>query len=108
MISYPTLTAEHQALRNQVRLFAEQEIKPQAALLDESGTFSYQLTQRMGELGLFGITLPLEYGGQNRDTLSYIIAVEELARIDGSQAATVASHNSLGLAPIYHFSYNFV
>ncbi len=54
-------------------------------------------------MGLFGITIPEEYGGQNLDTLSYLIAVEELARVDSSQAATVAAHNSLGLAPIHKY-----
>jgi alkylation response protein AidB-like acyl-CoA dehydrogenase len=57
----------------------------------------------MGKFGLFGMNLPEKYGGTNMDTLSYIIAVEELARIDSSQAATVASHNSLGIGPIYQF-----
>jgi short/branched chain acyl-CoA dehydrogenase len=57
----------------------------------------------MGEIGLFGINLPEQYGGSNKDTLSYIIAVEEIARVDGSQAATVASHNSLGIAPLFKF-----
>jgi alkylation response protein AidB-like acyl-CoA dehydrogenase len=57
----------------------------------------------MGELGLFGMTLPEKFGGQNLDTLSYIIAVEEIARIDGSNAATLAAHNSLGIGPIYYY-----
>ncbi|MGD2035530.1 MAG: acyl-CoA dehydrogenase family protein, partial [Bacteroidales bacterium] len=79
------------------------EIRPVAAGLDEKAEFSKELTKKMGEAGLFGITLPKKFGGQELDTLSYIIAVEELARIDGSQAATVASHNSLGLSPIFQF-----
>ena len=57
----------------------------------------------MGEAGLFGITIPREYGGQGLDYLSYIIAVEELARIDSSPAATIAAHNSLGITPIFSF-----
>ena len=69
--------------------------------LDEKAVFSYDLTKKMGELGLFGMNLPQKYGGQGLDTLSYIIAVEEIARIDGSQAATLAAHNSLGIGPIY-------
>jgi len=55
----------------------------------------------MGELGLFGMNISEEYGGQNLDILSYIIAVEELARVDGSHAATLAAHNSLGVSPLY-------
>ena len=57
----------------------------------------------MGELGLFGMYLPEKYGGIGFDTLSYIIAVEELARIDGSHAATLAAHNSLGIGPLYYY-----
>jgi short-chain 2-methylacyl-CoA dehydrogenase len=100
---HPLIKQQHVEFRNKVRSFAEQEIKPIAAQLDEVGRFSKSLTKRLGEVGLFGITLPKEFGGSNMDTLSYIIAVEELARIDSSQAATVAAHNSLGIAPIYKY-----
>jgi len=96
-------TEQHENFRLKVRTFAEKEIKPIAAQLDEDEIFSVNLTKKMGQAGLFGIDIPTEYGGQGLDTLSYIIAVEELARIDASQAATMAAHNSLGLAPIYHF-----
>lgn len=97
------LSEEHQLIRETVRDFAEREIKPVAQELDEKEEFSPALTKRMGELGLFGMYLPEKYGGQGLDTLSYIIAVEELARIDGSQAATLAAHNSLGIGPIYYY-----
>lgn len=97
------LSEEQQLIRQTVRDFAEREIKPVAKELDEKAEFSLELTKRMGELGLFGMTLPTEYGGQGMDTLSYIIAVEELARIDGSHAATLAAHNSLGIGPIKDF-----
>lgn len=97
------LSEEHNLIRETVRDFAEREIKPVARELDEQEAFSYSLTKRMGELGLFGMYLPEAYGGQGTDTLSYIIAVEELARVDGSQAATLAAHNSLGIGPLYQF-----
>ncbi len=97
------LSQEQQMIRQTVRDFAEREVKPRARELDEKGEFSYELTKMMGDLGLFGMNLPEKYGGQGLDTLSYIIAVEELARIDGSQAATLAAHNSLGISPIYEF-----
>ena len=97
------LSEEHQLIRGTVREFAEREIKPVAQELDEKAEFSYPLTKRMGELGLFGMYLPEKYGGQGSDTLSYILAVEELARVDGSQAATLAAHNSLGIGPLYYF-----
>ena len=94
---------EHKLIRDTVRDFAENEIKPVAKKLDEEARFSLELTKRMGELGLFGMTLPEKYGGQGMDTLSYIIAVEEIARIDGSHAATLAAHNSLGIGPLYYY-----
>ncbi|NQT78296.1 MAG: acyl-CoA dehydrogenase family protein [Bacteroidetes bacterium] len=97
------LTEEQQMIRDTVRDFAEREIKPLAQELDEKAEFSYDITAKMGELGLFGMYLPEKYGGQDLDTLSYIIAVEELARIDSSQAATLAAHNSLGIGPIYYY-----
>lgn len=97
------LSEVHNMIRETVREFAEREIKPVAQELDEKAEFSLHLTKRMGELGLFGMYLPEKYGGQELDTLSYIIAVEELARIDGSQAATLAAHNSLGIGPIYYY-----
>lgn len=97
------LSEEQELIRQTVRDFAEREIKPRAQELDEKGEFSPELTKKMGELGLFGMYLPEKYGGQELDTLSYIIAVEELARVDGSHAATLAAHNSLGIGPLYYY-----
>ena len=97
------LTEEQKLIRETVRDFAEREIKPVAKELDEKAMFSYDLTKKMGEIGLFGMNIPEKYGGQGLDTLSYIISVEELARIDGSQAATLAAHNSLGIGPLIEY-----
>jgi alkylation response protein AidB-like acyl-CoA dehydrogenase len=97
------LNREQEMIRKEVRRFAEKEIAPVAIELDESETFSANLTRKMGEIGLFGVFVPETYDGQQMDYLSYIIAVEELSRIDGSQAATVAAGNSLGIGPIYYF-----
>jgi short-chain 2-methylacyl-CoA dehydrogenase len=99
----PLLNDKHQELREQVRAFAEEEIKPVAVALDEESVFSVDLTNKMFDMGLLRINLSKDYGGMGLDTLSYIVAVEELARIDASQAATVAAHNSLGIAPIAVF-----
>ncbi|MBT3174194.1 MAG: acyl-CoA dehydrogenase [Lentimicrobiaceae bacterium] len=97
------LTEEQKLIRETVRDFAEREIKPVAKELDEKAIFSYDLTKKMGEIGLFGMNTPEKYGGQGLDTLSYIISVEELARVDGSQAATLAAHNSLGIGPLINY-----
>lgn len=90
-------------IRNSVREFAEKEIKPVAGELEEKEEFSVQLTHGMGKLGLFGMVIPEKYGGQGLDYLSYMISVEEVARVDGSQAATLAAANSLAIHPLYQF-----
>ncbi len=97
------LTKEQVELREKVRDFAEREVKPVAAYNDENEIFDVELTKKMADLGLLGICVPKEYGGQELDTLSYIIAVEELARVDGSTAATIAADNSLGISPIKEY-----
>lgn len=94
---------ELKLLRASVREFAQNEIAPLAHDLDEQEKFSEEITRKMGALGLFGTFVSQKYGGQEMDYLSYIVAVEELARIDGSQAATIAAHNSLGAGPLYYF-----
>jgi short/branched chain acyl-CoA dehydrogenase len=98
-----SLSMEQEILRNSVREFAEKEIKPVARAMDEAETFSYETMQKMAELGLFGMFVSEQYGGQGLDYLSYIIATEEIARVDGSHAATVAAANSLGIGPLYYF-----
>jgi short-chain 2-methylacyl-CoA dehydrogenase len=97
------LSEEHHMIRKTVRDFAEREIRPVARELDESGEFSVTLTKKMGDIGLFGLRTPKEYGGLDMDTLAYVIAVEELARVDSSQAATIAAHISLGMGPILNY-----
>ena len=97
------LSEEQQMTRKMVRNFAEKEIAFVAQELDDKEEFSCTLTKRMGDLGLFGPFVPEKYGGSNIGYISYIIAVEEIARIDGSQAATLAAGNSLGISPIYYY-----
>ena len=97
------LGEEFQSIRKMVRAFAEKEIAPVAQELDEKEEFSSHLTRRMGQLGLFGPFVPETYGGSDIGYLGYVIATEEIARIDGSQAATLAAGNSLGIYPIYAF-----
>ena len=88
-----SLSSEHEILRESVRSFAENEIQPVARELYEKEEFSYDTMRKMAELGLFGVFVSDKYGGQAMDYLSYIIAVEEIARADGSHAATVAAEN---------------
>lgn len=97
------LTEEQNLTRQAVRDFAEKEIALLADELDEKEEFSVAITKKMGELGLLGCFVPEKYGGSNMGYIAYIIAVEELARVDGSQAATIAAGNSLGIGPVYYF-----
>ena len=97
------LTESQVAIKHMVREFAEGEIAPRAQALDETSEFPVDLVRQMGELGLMGLPFPEEYGGAGAETLSYIIAVEELARVDSSMAITVAANVSLGGMPIYLF-----
>ena len=94
------LSEEQELLRRTVRDFAETRIAPVAEELDRESRFPYELVAEMGELGLMGIPVPEAYGGAGADTISYAIAIEELARIDSSVAITVAAHTSLGTMPI--------
>jgi alkylation response protein AidB-like acyl-CoA dehydrogenase len=94
------LTDEQRLLRDTVRDFARNEVAPRAEELDRTKSFPYELVAKMGELGLMGIPFAEEYGGGGADTLSYALAVEELARIDSSVAITMAAHTSLGTMPI--------
>ncbi len=96
-------TEDQNTIRATVRKFAETKIKPLAHELDEKEEFSPELTRGMGEVGIFGLIVPEEYGGSGLDYSSYVIAVEELARVDGSQAATIAAGVSLGIAPLLYF-----
>jgi short-chain 2-methylacyl-CoA dehydrogenase len=95
------LTDEQRLLRDTVREFARAEIAPAAAELDRTKSFPYAIVKQLGDLGLMGIPFPEEYGGGGSDTMSYVLAVEELARIDSSVCITMAAHTSLGTMPIY-------
>jgi short/branched chain acyl-CoA dehydrogenase len=96
-------TEEQELVRRTVREFAETRVAPVAEELDREGRFPYELVAELAELGLMGIPIPEEYGGGGGDTVSYAIAIEELARVDSSVAITVAAHTSLGTMPIHLF-----
>ena len=96
-------TQAHEELRAKVRAFAEAEIKPIAFMLDKNNQFPTEAVQKMGELGLMGLPYETKYGGAGADALSYAIAVEELARVDGGAGVILSAHTSLGTYPIYAF-----
>jgi short/branched chain acyl-CoA dehydrogenase len=97
---------EQRLLQRTVREFAREEIAPVAEALDRDKRFPYEIVAKMAELGLMGIPFPEEYGGGGADTLSYALAVEELARVDSSVCITMAAHTSLGTMPIHLWGTN--
>jgi butyryl-CoA dehydrogenase len=97
------LTEEQKMLREMVRDFAQNRVKPIAAEIDEHERFPEEIVAEMGELGLMGIPYPEKYGGAGMDYTAYAIAVEEIAKVCGSTALTLAAHVSLGIGPIYNF-----
>ncbi len=91
----PVLSEEHKAMRRAVREFAEKEIAPIAAALDERGEFPLATIRQMGEMGLMGIETPEEYGGAGMDSLAYVLTMIEVAKADASHATVMSVNNSL-------------
>ncbi|NJP36621.1 acyl-CoA dehydrogenase family protein [Alkalicoccus luteus] len=97
------LTKEQRMIQNMVKDFAEKEIAPIADSIDKEERFPEEIFKQMGELGLLGIPFPEEYGGSGGDTISYILAVEEIGKVCGSTGLSYAAAVSLGASPLYHF-----
>ena len=89
------LSSEQEALRREIRTFAAKEILPHVMEWDEHGTFPADVVKKMGEMGLMGVIFPEELGGAALGYVEYVLAIEELSRVDGSLGIIVASHNSL-------------
>jgi alkylation response protein AidB-like acyl-CoA dehydrogenase len=89
------ITEEHEMLRQAARDFAQKEIAPIAAEFDESGEFPLQTVRKMGQLGFMGIEVPEEYGGVGMDTLAYVLALEEICKVDASHGTVMSVNNSL-------------
>lgn len=89
------LTDEHKMLRDAARDFAQKEIAPIAADLDESGEFPHASIKKMGELGFMGIEIPEQYGGAGMDALAYVLALEEICKVDASHGVIMSVNNSL-------------
>src|SRR5436305_1806389 len=91
-------------IRDLARDFADREIAPKAEYYDHHKEFPYEIVAKMAELGFLGLPVPEEYGGAGADTLTYAIAVEEIARGDASVGITMAAHTSLGTMPFLMFA----
>jgi butyryl-CoA dehydrogenase len=96
-------TEQHIAVRDMVREFARDEVAPVAARLDAEARFPWENVKRMGELGLLGVPWPEELGGAGLDVMSYLIAINEMAKVDASHAITISAHTTLGTSPIVNF-----
>jgi butyryl-CoA dehydrogenase len=103
-VSYE-LSSEHEAFRRSVREFAEAEIAPHAADWDKKHHFPTDVVQKMGQLGLFGLTAPEEFGGagEDGDFTSLCVAIEEIGRVDQSMGITLEAAVGLGINPILTF-----
>ena len=89
------LTDEQEQLRREVRAFAEREVAPHVSEWDEKSEFPHKVVKKLGEMGLMGVIFPEDLGGAGMGYVEYVLAVEELSRVDGSVGIIVASHNSL-------------
>jgi len=97
------LSEQHEILQKTVRDFARAEVAPYARKWDEEERFPKEIVPKLAAIGLLGIRIPEEFGGAEMDTTSYAICVEEIAKVDGSLALTIASHNGLGTGHILAF-----
>ena len=97
------LTDEHEALRKTVEEFAREVVAPQAEQHDRTGDFPYDVIRQMGEMGLFGLPFPEEFGGMGGDFFALCLAIEELGRADSSVAITLEAAVGLGSMPVYRF-----
>ncbi|MDH3224524.1 MAG: acyl-CoA dehydrogenase family protein [Gemmatimonadota bacterium] len=97
------LTQEHLQLQESVRGFAADHIAPVARALDEEARFPWDNVKAMGERGWFGVPVPVELGGLGLDYLSYILVIEELAKVDASHSITISAHTTLGTSPLLSF-----
>jgi alkylation response protein AidB-like acyl-CoA dehydrogenase len=98
-----TLSSEHEMIRQAARDFAQNEIAPIAAELDESGEPPGDTLRKMGEMGLMGIEIPEEYGGAGMDTMAYVLALTEICKADAAHGTIMSVNNSLYCYGIYRF-----
>ena len=89
------ITDEHRMIQDAAREFAQKEIAPIAAHFDETGEFPIDTVRKMGALGFMGIEVPEAYGGAGMDTLAYVLALEEICKVDASHGVIMSVNNSL-------------
>ena len=94
---------EQQMVKKMIKEFAETEIAPISEEIDAEAKYPYETVAKLGELGVMGMPFPQEYGGAGTDYLTYIMAVEELSKVDASHGVIVQTHNALCCWPIYTY-----
>ncbi|HSU94806.1 MAG TPA: acyl-CoA dehydrogenase family protein [Gemmatimonadaceae bacterium] len=99
----PYFTKEHEEMRAKVREFAREVVAPVARKHDADATFPWATVKQMADLGLLGIPWPKQLGGSGGDLMSFLIAIEEMAKVDASHAITISAHTTLGTSPIMNF-----
>ena len=99
----PLLTEKHLILRRSVRSFCEEELAPIAAEIDHQARFPWEVVEKMGPLGYFGIQAPRNMGGAGLDTISYAVTIEEVSRVSAAVGLCLSVHNSVALYPILAF-----
>jgi alkylation response protein AidB-like acyl-CoA dehydrogenase len=99
----PYFTKEHEEMRAKVREFAREVVAPVARKHDADATFPWATVKQMADLGLLGIPWPRELGGSGGDLMSFLIAIEEMAKVDASHSITISAHTTLGTSPIMNF-----
>jgi butyryl-CoA dehydrogenase len=97
------LSDKHRSARRSVRAFCQRELAPIAKEIDQEARFPWEVVEKMGSLGFFGIQVPRELGGAGMDSLSYVIVVEEISRVSASLGLCVTVHNSVAVYPILAF-----
>ena len=102
------LNDEQQMVRETIREFAEAEIKPGVMERDEKAQFPAEVIKKLGELGFMGMQVPEQYGGTEMDALSYVITLEEVARVDASTCVIMSVNNSLFSNPILKFGSEYL
>ena len=90
-----TITPEHEMIRQAARDFAQNEIVPIAGHYDETGEFPSETIKKMGAQGFMGLEIPEEYGGAGLDTIAYVLAMEEISKVDASHGTIMSVNNSL-------------
>src|SRR3989442_13032811 len=97
------LTEEQEMTRAMAREFADKEVRPIAAEIDRDARFPRETVRRMGALGLLGVTIPPAYGGSGADAVSYVVAMEEIAKVCASHAVILSVNSSLYCEPVYKY-----